>query len=194
MKQNVVISSEESESKILVAYFSPAENDGVDAVSEATVTSYQGNEMGAAQVLANMIAKNANADLFSIQTDVEYPLVYNDLADYAKDEQDNGVLPTLTTKIENFDSYDTVIVVFPVWWYTMPQAVYSFFDVYDFSGKTVIPATTHAGSYLAGSPATIASLEPNATVIADGFSVQASRVTNAESDVIAWLGKLNLTS
>lgn len=174
----------------LVAYFSPADNGEKDAVSSATLTVYQGEDMGAAEVLANMIAENTGADLFSIQTIVDYPLEYNDLANYAKSEQDNGVLPELAVQINNFEDYDTIYVVFPVWWYTMPQAVYSFFDAYDFSGKTIIPASTHAGSYLAGSPATIAELEPNAMVIQNGFSVSASRVVDAESDVIDWLNTL----
>ena len=68
----------------------------------------------------------------------------------------------------------------------MPQAVYSFFNEYDFAGKTIIPCSTHAGSYLTGSPATIRELEPDAAVIDDGFTVAANRVTSAEDDVTAW--------
>jgi flavodoxin len=128
--------------------------------------------------------------MFSIRTEVNYPLEYNDLADYAKDEQDNDVLPALTSHIENLDQYSTIIVVFPDWWYTMPQAVYSFFDEYDLSGKTIVPCATHAGSRLAGAPSTIEELEPNATVISDGFSVPASDVAGAENDVTEWLDQL----
>ena len=175
---------------ILVAYFTPAENSGTDAISSATVTTWNGEEMGAAEVLANMIHKHTSSEMFSIQTVSYYPLDYDELADYAKNEQDNNILPELTSHIDNMEQYDTVFVVYPAWWYTMPQAVYSFFDEYDLSGKTVIPCATHAGSRLAGAPSTIEELEPNATVISDGFSVQASDVANAENDVTEWLGKL----
>lgn len=109
---------------------------------------------------------------------------------YAKSEQDNGVLPELTTHIEDIGRYDTIFVVYPAWWYTMPQAVYSFFDEYDLSGKTIVPCATHAGSRLAGAPSTIEELEPNATVISDGFSVPASDVAGAENDVTEWLEQL----
>ena len=74
----------------------------------------------------------------------------------------------------------------------MPQAVYSFFDEYDLAGKTIIPCSTHAGSYLTGSPATIRELEPDAKVIDDGFTVAANRVTTAEDDVTAWAEKHEL--
>ena len=149
--------------------------------------------MGAAEVLANMIHDHTRSDMFSIRTEVNYPLEYNDLADYAKDEQDNDVLPALTSHIENLDQYSTIIVVFPDWWYTMPQAVYSFFNEYDLAGKTIIPCSTHAGSGLTGSPRTIRELEPDATIIDDGFTVAANRVTSAEDDVTAWAEKHELT-
>ena len=181
---------ESTGNNILVVYFTPAENSGVDAISSATVTTWNGEEMGAAEVLANMIQHNTDSDMFSIQTAVNYPLDYDELADYAKNEQDNDVLPELTSHIDNMEQYDTIFVVYPAWWYTMPQAVYSFFDEYDLSGKTVIPCATHAGSRLAGAPSTIEELEPNATVISDGFSVPASDVADAENDVIDWLGQL----
>lgn len=182
--------SENSDNKSLVVYFTPAENSGTDAISSATVTNWNGEDMGAAQVLANMIHQHTDSDLFSIRTTAEYPLEYNDLADYAKSEQDNGVLPELTTHIEDIGQYDTIFVVYPAWWYTMPQAVYSFFDEYDLSGKTIVPCATHAGSRLAGAPSTIEELEPNATVISDGFSVPASDVAGAENDVTEWLDQL----
>ena len=184
--------SENSDNKSLVVYFTPAENSGTDAISSATVTNWNGEDMGAAQVLANMIHQHTDSDLFSIRTTAEYPLEYNDLADYAKSEQDNGVLPELTTHIEDIGQYDTIFVVYPAWWYTMPQAVYSFFDEYDLSGKTIVPCATHAGSRLAGAPSTIEELEPNATVISDGFSVPASDVADAENDVTEWLDQLGL--
>ena len=182
--------SENSDNKSLVVYFTTAENSGTDAISSATVTYWNGEDMGAAQVLANMIHQHTDSDLFSIRTTAEYPLEYNDLADYAKSEQDNGVLPELTTHIEDIGQYDTIFVVYPAWWYTMPQAVYSFFDEYDLSGKTIVPCATHAGSRLAGAPSTIEELEPDATVISDGFSVPASDVAGAENDVTEWLDQL----
>ncbi len=184
--------SENSDNKSLVVYFTPAENSGTDAISSATVTNRNGEDMGAAQVLANMIHQHTDSDLFSIRTTAEYPIEYNDLADYAKSEQDNDVLPELTTHIEDIGQYDTIFVVYPAWWYTMPQAVYSFFDEYDLSGKTIVPCATHAGSRLAGAPSTIEELELDATVISDGFSVPASDVADAENDVTEWLGQLGL--
>ncbi len=96
--------------------------------------------------LANMIAEETGGDLFSIQTSVDYPADINDVIDYAAEEQDTNARPELTTHIENLEDYDTIFVGYPNWWYDMPMVMYSFFDEYDFSRKTIIPFNSHNGS------------------------------------------------
>ena len=150
---------------ILIAYFTAAENSGVDAISSASVVTVDDTAKGVSQAVADMIAERTGGELFSIQTSVVYPADMGELIDYVAEEQDAGVLPELTTHIEDLDKYDTVFVGFPIWWYDMPQVMYSFFEEYDFAGKTIIPFTVHNGSRLSGTPATIQELEPEATVI-----------------------------
>lgn len=72
----------------------------------------------------------------------------------------------------------------------MPQVLYSFFDEYDFSGKTIIPFNVHNGSRFSRTIQTIEELEPGATVIEDGFTVSEQTVADAASDVAAWLEEL----
>ena len=72
----------------------------------------------------------------------------------------------------------------------MPQALYSFFDEYDFSGKTIIPFNVHNGSRFSGTIQTIQELEPDANVIEDGFTVSERNVADAAGDVDSWLAGL----
>ena len=72
----------------------------------------------------------------------------------------------------------------------MPQVLYSFFDEYDFSGKTIIPFNVHNGSRFSGTIETIQELEPDAAVITDGFTVNERDVPNAAGDVASWLDKI----
>lgn len=72
----------------------------------------------------------------------------------------------------------------------MPQAMYSFFDEYDFSGKTIIPFNVHNGSRFSGTIDTIKELEPEADVIEDGFTVSERDVVDAADDVADWLNGL----
>ena len=176
---------------ILVAYFTAAENGEYDAISEATVTTYNGKEMGGAESIADMIAEKTGADKFSIQTVKKFPTKYEDLADAAKAQQDAKELPELATHIDDIARYDTIFVVYPAWWYDMPQVMYSFFDEYDFSGKTIIPAITHEGNRRAGFDS-IKRVEPDANVITDGFAVTSSKAADAKADVDKWLNSFDL--
>ena len=48
-------------------------------------------------------------------------------------------------------SYDVICLGYPDWWGTIPMAVLTFLDSYDFSGKTIVPYCTHEGSGLGSS-------------------------------------------
>lgn len=61
--------------------------------------------------------------------------------------------------------------------------LYTFFEEYDFSGKTIIPFVTHGGSGFSGTIRTIQELEPDATVVEAGLSVSRNSVANAQDDV-----------
>ena len=177
-------------SNILIAYFTAGENSDVDVVSSASVTTVDGEAKGRLRAVADMIQTQTGGTLFSIQTSVDYPGDGGALIDYAAEEQEEDARPELTSHIENPDDYDVIFVGYPTWWYDMPQALYSFFDEYDFSGKTIIPFNVHNGSRFSGTIETIQDLEPDAEVITDGFTVSERDVVGAAGDVADWLGGL----
>lgn len=177
-------------SNILIAYFTAGENSDVDVVSSASVTTVDGEAKGRLRAVADMIQAQTGGTLFSILTSVDYPGDGGALIDYAAEEQEEDARPELTSHIENPDDYDVIFVGYPTWWYDMPQALYSFFDEYDFSGKTIIPFNVHNGSRFSGTIETIQDLEPDAEVITDGFTVSERDVAGAAGDVADWLGGL----
>lgn len=75
--------------------------------------------------------------------------------------------------------------------------VYTFIESYDFSGKTVIPFCTHAGSGFSGTVGTLKSKLSGATVL-DGFAIAGTTAQNdqdkAKASVLEWLGKLNINN
>ena len=70
------------------------------------------------------------------------------------------------------------------------MVMYSFFDEYDFSGKTIIPFNVHNGSGFSDTISTIQELEPDAQVVTNGFTVREDDVPDAEDDVNDWLEEL----
>ncbi|MDE6852744.1 MAG: flavodoxin [Lachnospiraceae bacterium] len=183
-------SSAKEGNNILIAYFTAAENSGVDASASASYSNVNGEAKGRIRALADMIQSETDGELFSIQTSIVYPADGRDLIDYADQEQSDNARPELISHIENLDSYDTIFIGYPNWWYDMPQAMYSFFDEYDFSGKTIIPFNSHNGSRFSDTIETIQELEPDANVITDGFTVNERDVPDAVSDIAEWIDKL----
>lgn len=179
--------------KVLVAYFTMPERDGVDASTGASRLVMNGTLYGHMEYVAGIIADETGADRFQIKTVKTYPASHQPLIEEAKEEQNNDSRPALSTQIEDFDDYDVIFIGYPIWWSDMPQAMYTFFDTYDFKGKTIIPFTVHGGSGWAGTTSTIASMEPEATMIR-GYSISRNNVAEAREGVISWVRGLNLTT
>lgn len=176
--------NEEMKSKILVAYFSRAdENYGVGNI-----------EYGNTHIIADMIAGELGADMFEIVRVTPYPTGYRDCTDEAKREQNENARPALTSSVENFDNYDIIFLGYPNWWGDMPMPVYTFPESYDFSGKTVVPFCTHAGSGLSSTVRTLTNKLTGAKVL-EGLAVLGTTAqndrTSAKAAVDSWLSKLN---
>lgn len=181
---NDTAAENEPETKILVAFFSRAdENYGVGVI-----------EKGNTHIIADMIAEKVGADTFQIVRVTPYPAGYNDCTDEAKREQNEKARPALTETVANFDDYDVIFLGYPNWWGDMPMPVYTFLESYDFSGKTVIPFCTHAGSGLSSTVQTLQNQLTGATVL-NGLAVAGTTAQNspteAERAVTEWLDQLN---
>ena len=143
-------STELDGNNILIAYFTAAENSGVDAIASASYTTIDGQAVGRVRAVADMIQENVGGDLFSIRTSVVYPTDGGELIDYAARSRTKMPVRNSTSHIENLDQYDTIFIGYPNWWADLPMAVYSFFDEYDFSGR---PSSRLMSITEAGSPA-----------------------------------------
>ena len=177
--------------KVLVTYFTWPEPDGVDASSGASRIIADSKLYGNTEYVARLIAEATGGDLFAIETEKKYPSPHKPLIDEAKREQEANERPRLTTHIKNLKDYDVVFVGYPNWWYDMPMAIYSFFDEYDFSGKTVIPFVTHGGSRFSQSVETIRDLEKKAKVI-KGPSIPGRNVGESRESIQTWLQRQGL--
>ena len=162
------------QSNILIAYFTGADNmpqEGLDAVSSASVKEVDGELVGNTEIVAMRIQEYVQGDLFSIRTNRLYSQNYPLSTIQAWGEQTLNVKPRLVSRVENFDEYDVIFLGYPAWWMDVPIAIESFLGEYDFTGKTVIPFTTHYSSGLGNTVEKIQGLIPDAEVL-PGISVQ----------------------
>lgn len=179
---------------VLVAYFSVPETDGVDTVSGASRVVVDGEVLGNTQYIAQLIHQETGGDLFRIETVQEYPGSHDALLDYAYNELTENARPELASQIENPDNYDVIFLGYPNWNSDLPMPLYTFLEEYDFSGKTIIPFTTHGGSGLSRTVQTIQELQPDAAVVENGLSISRNNVPDAQSEVSDWIAGLNITS
>ena len=187
--------ADQVQSNILIAYFTMPEDvdtTGVDAVAGASIVVSDGRVMGNVEYMASIIQQTVGGDLFRIETVQQYPLDHDPLVDQAAAEQDADARPELATHIENPDQYDVIFLGYPNWWGDMPQALYTFLEEYDFSGKTIIPFCPHGGSGFSRTEEAIANLQPNATVREDGLTISRNAVAGSAADVAAWAQGLGL--
>lgn len=185
--------AQSGESKVLVAYFSMPETTNPNNMTTEEANStvvINGEVLGNTQYMAQVIQRTTNADIYRIEPQNPYPTDHTTLVTQAREEQDQDTRPAIKDAIPDFDSYDTVFIGYPIWWSDLPQILYTFFDTYDFSGKTVIPFSTHGGSSFAGTPATIQSLEPGAKML-DGLTISRNNIQDAEQEIVSWVNGLD---
>ena len=169
--------------KAIVVYFSrTGEQYGVGVI-----------EKGNTAIIADMIAEIKGADTFEIKPKTDtYPTTYKELTDVAKEEQNQNARPEIASRIENFDSYDTVYLGYPIWWNDLPMICYTFLESYDFSGKTIVPFCTHEGSSDAGTQDKIQKAVPNAkvkTILAVKGADAQNSPDSVKQTVTDWLAK-----
>lgn len=165
----------------LIAFFSRKDENYVNGIIKDL-------KVGNTEVAAKIIQQNTGADLFKIEPKKEYSKGYNDCIAEAQADQKQNARPELKAFPESIDKYDTIYLGYPNYWGTMPMAVFTFLEHFDFSGKTIKPFCTHEGSGMGKSEADIKKLCPNA-IVKDGLAIQGGRVSESEKQIVSWTKK-----
>lgn len=145
-------------------------------------------KVGNTKIVADYISEYTGADQFEIKISKYDGMAYKPLCDLAKEEQQKGELPPFEGTVD-VEKYDVIFIGGPVWWGTYPQVMFTFFNKYDLSGKTIIPFTTHEGSGLGSCVDDVKKAYPKANVT-NGFSIYGHDVRTGKERVEKWLKKL----
>ena len=147
---------------------------------------------GNTRVAAENTKRLTKADIFEITVKNPYPTDYRQCANQAREEQRTDFLPELNGNVNNLSQYDNVIVAFPNWRGTYPQAVKKFLiDNKDIAYKKIALLCTHGGSRLGRSVNDLKALYPNANIL-EGLAISGSSVRSSENDIRNWLTKIGI--
>lgn len=150
--------------------------------------SASGTTAHAAQNLARAI----DADLFEIVPEQPYSsadLNWNNSSSRSSVEMnDDACRPGVSSMVDHMESYDTVFVGFPIWWYVEPRIIDTFLESYNFEGKTIVPFATSGGSGLGKAPQRM-------QTIAKGSTVNPGKLLNGRQDAASlqqWVSEMGL--
>ena len=160
--------------KTLILVYSRA---GANYVSGNIVNLKKGNCL----VVAEKIAAKTGADIFQVLPEKEYSADYTKCTEEAQAELRAAARPAYKGDID-VSPYDTIVVGYPIWWGTFPMPLWTFLESHDFSGKKIVPFSTHEGSGLGSSVSDLRKICTGATVMA-GAAIKGSRANDCDAEI-----------
>ena len=170
--------------KTLIAFFSRADENYFGGAMRYV-------KVGNTEIVCGILEKLIEADRFKLEMKTPYSPVYMTCIEEAKRDLRAKARPELVSVPASLDGYDTVILAYPNYWGTMPMAVFTFLEQFDFSGKTILPLCTNEGSGMGGSERDVRRACPGATV-KPGLSVSGSAAADSKESVKRWLAENGL--
>ena len=130
--------------RTLIAYFSRADENYFGGAMRYV-------KVGNTEIVCGLMRELIDADSFRIEMKEPYSPVYMTCIEEAKRDLRSNARPELVSMPESIDGYDTVVLAYPNYWGTVPMAVLTFLEKYDFTGKTILPLCTNEGSGMGSS-------------------------------------------
>ena len=165
--------------KTLIAFFSRADENYFGGAMRYV-------KVGNTEIVCDIMKDMIPADSFKIEMKNPYSPVYMTCIDQARKDLREKVRPELVSIPESIDDYDTVVLAYPNYWGTVPMAVVTFLEHFNFTGKTILPLCTNEGSGMGGSERDIRKYAPGAE-IKKGLSITGSEAANSRSSLRRWL-------
>lgn len=119
---------------------------------------------GNTEAVAGYIAEATGGDLFELDpvepyTDADLNWTdENSRVTLEHEDESLRDVELVADTVDNWDSYDTVFIGYPIWWGIAAWPVDTFVEANDFTGKTVIPFCTSSSSGLGESGQLLADL------------------------------------
>lgn len=165
--------------KALIAYYSRRGENLVDG-------SVKPLRVGNTEWLVAILRRLTGADCFQIQQLEPYSENYYRCMDQARQDLLRNERPQLKNLPDSIEPYEVIYLGYPNYWGTMPAAVFTFLEQFDFTGKVIKPFCTHEGSGMGRSERDLRRVCPTA-VIAPGLPVRGTDVQYRLAAVENWI-------
>lgn len=137
-------------------------------------------------MIACIIHRSLNTDLFEIEPATPYPEDYFQTVEQAKNERERGIKPALKNSVADISRYETVYLGFPIWGTSVPPVVQTFLSRHNLAGKLLIPFITHGGYGKGDSDDILSSLVPTARR-ENALVIECDQERKTTETVASWL-------
>ena len=148
--------------------------------------TYRRISVGNTEKVAEMLADLTGGELYKIEQAEPYSDDYKTCVAQAREDWQKNARPAVLDLPDDLDAYDEIYLGYPNYCSTMPMAVYTFLEHYDFTGKTIHPFCTHEGSGLSDTENDIRKAAHGAAVT-KGLAIHGSHVAEAKSALAHWV-------
>ena len=158
--------------KALIVYFDYSENintEGldIDAVSQASIAEPERyRDRSNVLVMADMLKERTGAEVYALHITEPYAPKFEDMVDGAQTDKNENRQFSFSDPLPEWKEYDTIYFLSPIWWYTMPQPVRSFFQQADLSGKQLGYFSINRGSGNSNILKELAEFQPDMEIFA----------------------------
>jgi flavodoxin len=153
---------------------------------------------GNSRTIANELKSLTSGDIVEVTPSTPYTSNYNQMLDVARQEitaiDNSNTYPSISTSVSNINSYDTVFIIYPLWWSRMATPMQAFLRNHSnqLSGKTIALVCTSGSSGISQTVADAQRLCPESTFV-EALHIRSSAVNNAKNLLTAWLRNTGIT-
>ena len=170
------------------------DNSNTDVSVDGNVLVVYFSAQGHTEEVAGKIAQNLGGDVFSIEPSNPYTsddLDWTNSNSRVSREHEDESLRDMELEVstpDNWESYDTVLIGYPIWWGIAAWPTNAFVQANDFTGKTVIPFCTSSSSGL-GESGSLLEEAANGGTWQDGYRFSSNP---SDDEIREWTDSLSL--
>jgi flavodoxin len=156
--------------------------------------SWSGNSRSIANALHSVIG----GGIVEITTETPYTRNYNQMLDVARQEiaaiDNTGRYPAVNNPVGNIADYDTVFIIYPLWWSRMATPMQAFLhnQSTQLRGKRLALVCTSGSSGISQTVADAKRLCPESTFI-EALHIRSASINNARNLLSPWLRQLGFS-
>jgi flavodoxin len=150
---------------------------------------------GNSRTIADNLKSITGGDIVEITPATPYTRNYNQMLDIARQEiaaiDNTGTYPAINNPVGNIAGYDTIFIIYPLWWSRMATPMQAFLSTQStqLQGKTLALVCTSGSSGISQTVADARRLCPE-SIFTEALHIRSAAVSNAGNLLSAWLRKI----